>query len=276
VVTAYNPSDLPVTLTVPEAPLRVAAREKPRAVSVRELRALGSAFFAGLAIDDLAALGGALFQRRYPAGQIVLLEGAASSVLYVVEAGRLKLFKTSPRGREQVLRLLRPGDMFNEVAVFDEGPNPASAQAIEDCTLYLLRRRDLVRFVAERPGIAIAITRDFAGRLREALALVEDLAFREVTCRLAKILLEGRDGRPPRLTQELLAAMAGSRREVVGRALKALSQEGAVRLERGRIHVHDRSPLERLAWMSRKSQSTPWPRPDNRTRPPPNNSGASP
>jgi CRP/FNR family transcriptional regulator len=216
---------------------------------VRELRALRSAFFAGLANDDLEALSGAMFQRSYPAGQIVLLEGAASSVLYVVQAGRLKLFKTSPKGREQVLRLLRPGDMFNEVAVFDEGPNPASAQAIEDCTLYLLRRRDLLRFVTERPGIAVAITRTFARRLREALALVEDLAFRDVTSRLAKILLERHDGAAPRLTQELLAAMAGSRREVVGRALKALSQDGAVKLERGRIHVCDREALERLAWM---------------------------
>jgi CRP/FNR family transcriptional regulator len=250
VATTYNPATLPATLTLPESARgRPGTREKPRAVSVRELRSLGSEFFNALASDDLQALGSAMFQRSYPAGQIVLLEGAASSVLYVVQAGRLKLFKTSPRGREQVLRLLRPGDMFNEVAVFDEGPNPASAQAIEDCTLYLLRRRDLLRFVAERPGIALAITRTFARGLREALALVEDLAFRDVTSRLAKILLEGQNGSTPRLTQELLAAMAGSRREVVGRALKALSQEGAVKLERGRIHVLDRKALERLAWM---------------------------
>jgi CRP-like cAMP-binding protein len=186
---------VPATLTLPDTVRqRPGTREKPRGVSVRELRSLRSAFFAELATDDLTALSGAMFQRSYPAGQIVLLEGAASSVLYVVQAGRLKLFKTSARGREQVLRLLRPGDMFNEVAVFDEGPNPASAQAIEDCTLYLLRRRDLLRFVAERPGIAVGITRTFARRLREALALVEDLAFRDVTSRLARILLEGQPG----------------------------------------------------------------------------------
>jgi CRP/FNR family transcriptional regulator len=239
---------LSVTLTRPIGD-QAGTRQKPRAVTLRELQSLRSPFFDELATDDLAALSGAMVQRRYPAGQIVLLEGAASSVLYVVQAGRLKLFKTSPRGREQVLRLLRPGDMFNEVAVFDEGSNEASAQAIEDCTLYLLRRRDLLRFVAERPGIALAIIRTFAHRLREAIALVEDLAFRDVTSRLAKILLERRDGAAPRMTQELLAAMAGSRREVVGRALKALSQEGAVKLERGRIHVRDRQVLERLAWM---------------------------
>ena len=101
--------------------------------------------------------------------------------------------------------------------------------------------------ISERPGIALAITRTFARRLREALALVEDLAFRDVTSRLARILLDGQDGSTPRLTQELLAAMAGSRREVVGRALKTLSLEGAVKLERGRIHVRDRAALERLA-----------------------------
>jgi CRP-like cAMP-binding protein len=239
---------LSVTLTrLPSE--RAAIREKPRAVSVRELRSLHSPFFDALATDDLEALGSAMFQRSYRAGQIVLLEGAASSVLYVVQAGRLKLFKTSPKGREQVLRILRPGDMFNEVAVFDEEPNPASAQSIEDCTLYLLRRRDLLRFVAQRSGIALAITRTFARRLREAMTLVEDLAFRDVTSRLAKILLDGQNDKTPRLTQELLAAMAGSRREVVGRALKALSQEGAIKLERGRIHVCDRAALERLAWM---------------------------
>ena len=237
-------------LTAPPAitPPTNSRGQKPRSVSVRELRALPSPFFTGLANDDLEALGAAMFQRSYPAGQIVLLEGAASSVLYVVQAGRLKLFKTSTRGREQVLRLLRAGDMFNEVAVFDDGPNPASAQAIEDCSLFLLRRRDLLRFIEQRPGIALAITRNFARRLREALTLVEDLAFRDVTSRIAKILLEGQPDGAPRLTQELLAAMAGSRREVVGRALKALSQDRAIRLERGRIHVCDRQALEHVAW----------------------------
>ncbi len=212
---------------------------------------LPSPLLRALALGDLEALGGAMFQRTYPAGQIVLLEGAASSVLYVVQSGRVKLFKTSPRGREQVLRLLRPGEMFNEVAVFDEGPNPASAQAIEDCRLFLLRRRDLLRFMAERPGIALAVTRSFAGRLREALELVEDLAFRGVSSRLAKVLLDDQTEagtRAPWLTQELLAAMAGSRREVVGRALKTLRQDGIIRLERGRIHVRDRAALQRLAW----------------------------
>jgi CRP-like cAMP-binding protein len=236
-------------VSVLTAPPPIASRrQKPRAVSARELRALPSPFFHSLGEEDLEALGSAMFQRRYPAGQIVLLEGAASSVLYVVQAGRLKLFKTSSRGREQVLSILHPGDMFNEVAVFDEGPNPASAQAIQDCSLFLLRRRDLLRFVEQRPGIALAITRNFARRLREALMLVEDLSFRDVTSRIAKILLEGQPEASPRLTQELLAAMAGSRREVVGRALKALSQDGAIRLARGHIHVCDAKALKRLAW----------------------------
>jgi CRP-like cAMP-binding protein len=224
--------------------------QKPRPVSAAELRALPSPFFRSLADADLEQLGQAMAQRVYPAGQLVLLEGAASSVLYVVQRGRVKLFKTSTKGREQVLRLVRAGEMFNEVAVFDEGPNPASAQAIEESRLFLLRRRDLLRFMAERPGVALGVTRHFAFRLREALDLVEDLAFRDVSTRVARILLEGRTGesaRAPWLTHELLAAMAGSRREVVGRALKTLKQDGIIRLERGRVHIQDRGALERLA-----------------------------
>jgi CRP/FNR family transcriptional regulator len=233
------------------AAIRLAAREKPRSVTPDELRALPSPFFRSLADADLLVLGQAMAQRDYPAGQIVLLEGAASSVLYVVQAGRVKLFKTSARaGREQVLGLVRPGEMFNEVAVFDEGPNPASAQAIEKSRLFMLRRRDLVRFMAERPGIALGVTRHFAFRLRKALDLVEDLAFRDVSSRLARILLDGEAGatvRAPWLTQELLAGMAGSRREVVGRALKTLKQDGIITLERGRIQVRDRQRLASLA-----------------------------
>jgi CRP-like cAMP-binding protein len=235
---------------VPAATSDRRTSQKPRPVEAAELRALPSPFFRSLADADLEQLGQAMAQRVYPAGQIVLLEGAASSVLYVVQSGRVKLFKTSTKGREQVLRLVRAGEMFNEVAVFDEGPNPATAQAIEESRLFLLRRRDLLRFMAERPGVALGVTRHFAFRLREALDLVEDLAFRDVSTRVARILLEGRTGesaRVPWLTHELLAAMAGSRREVVGRALKTLKQDGVIRLERGRVHIQDRGALERLA-----------------------------
>jgi CRP/FNR family transcriptional regulator len=204
-------------------------------------------FFDPLEPEDLEAVRAVLVQRTYPAGQVVLLEGAASSVLYFIRAGRVKLYKTSPRGREQVLQLLRPGESFNEVAVLDGGPNPASAQAIEPTTLLLLRRQDLLRLVRERPSFALALIRAFASRLRQVMDLVEDLAFRHVSSRVAKVLLQWHaEGADWRLTQELLAAMAASRREVVGRALRALEQEGAIKLSRGRIRVLDPEQLERL------------------------------
>jgi CRP/FNR family transcriptional regulator len=210
-----------------------------------ELRSLP--LFSGLDDEDLEFVRSVCVQRSYPAGQIVLLEGAPSSVLYSIRAGRVKLYKTSTRGREQVLQLLRAGDSFNEVAVLDGGPNPASAQTIEPTTLVLLRRQDLLRLLRERPGFALALIRSFASRLRTVLELVEDLAFRQVTSRVAKILLQwdAEDG-GSRLTQELLAAMAASRREVVGRALRSLEQEGAIELARGKVRVLDRAQLERL------------------------------
>ena len=140
-------------------------------------------------------------------------------------------------------------EKYGVLYTYYEGQGIPSMQALcllgAGDTLHAAGQLDVAKQTLQR-GIALAIARTFAHRLREALMLVEDLAFRDVTSRLAKILLEGQAG--SRLTQELLAAMAGSRREVVGRALKALSQEGAVRLERGRIHVVDRDALERLAW----------------------------
>ena len=251
-----EPCDNPphVVLAAPLPPLapELQPRSKPRPVSADNLRSVDSPFFSALSNGDLEALAPAMVQHSYPAGQVVLLEGAASSVLYLLQAGRIKLYKTSPKGREQVLRLIRPGELFNEVAVFDGGPNPASAQALVDSTLFLLRRRDLMRLMEQRASIALAVTASFARRLREALDLVEDLAFRDVTSRVAKILLQGDSTEPvraPWLTQELLAAMAGSRREVVGRALKALHQEGAIRVERGRVHVENPELLRDYVWL---------------------------
>ncbi|MBI4492975.1 MAG: Crp/Fnr family transcriptional regulator [Chloroflexi bacterium] len=221
------------------------ASPPPSSPSLADLRALS--LFASLDPEDLEFVRSVVVQRSYRAGQVVLLEGAASSVLYFIRAGRVKLYKTSSRGREQVLQLLHPGESFNEVAVFDGGPNPASAQAIEPTTLLLLRRQDLLRLVRERPTFALALIRAFASRLRQVLELVEDLAFRQVTSRVAKVLLQWEaEGAGWRLTQELLAAMAASRREVVGRALRSLEQEGAIRLSRGKIRVLDREQLERL------------------------------
>jgi CRP/FNR family transcriptional regulator len=190
-------------------------------------------------------------ERSYQRGEIVILEADPCEAIYFVKTGRVKVFKTSPEGREQVLRIMKPGDTFNEVPVFDGGPNPASVQALEPTELYLLAKVDMQRLMREMPGVCINVTRILASRLRHLVELVEDLSFRHVTGRVAKLLLQhAAEPSAPngagRLTQQQMATMAGTAREMVGRALKSLEQAGAIRVERGRIVILDKDALERL------------------------------
>ena len=212
-------------------------------------------YFADLDAAGLARIEERLVERRYERGRVVFMEGGACQGLYVVRAGRVRIYKVSPEGREQVLMVAGPGETFNEVPNFDGGSNPASAEALESSVLYLLPKADLLSIVETEPVVARAIMQVFASHLRHLTVLVEDLSFRNVTSRVAKILLGqvqrveapgGAGARPARLTQQQMAAMAGTAREVVGRALKALEQQGVIRVERGRVVVV--SP-ERLADM---------------------------
>lgn len=209
--------------------------------------------FAHLDDDDLARVASITVERRYDRGDIILLEGERGGALHYVCDGVIKIFKTSREGKEQVLRLIVAGHTFNDVPALDGGPNPASAAALEASVIYATPSAALRRLVAERPAMAEAVIQTFAAALRHLVTLVEDLSFRHVTARIAKILLDSerdqdRAGQVPhRLTQQEMAAMAGTAREMVGRALKELEAAGAIELRQGRITVLSRERLEVLA-----------------------------
>jgi CRP/FNR family transcriptional regulator len=212
-------------------------------------------YFGDIEPSQLEAVAAAVVEHSYRRGDPVFLEGYPCEGLYVVKSGRVRVYKISPEGREQVLLIAGPGDTFNEVPVFDGGPNPASVEALEPTVLLLLPRSALLAMMEAHPEIGRAFMRTFAMRIRQLVGLVEELSFKTVTGRVARILLEqlpasaGEGGRaPPRLTQREIAAMAGTAREVAGRALKALELQGAIRIERGRIVIVDR---ERLASVGR-------------------------
>lgn len=225
-------------------------------VDVHELRK--APLFAPLSEDDIAYVAAVTVERRFERGDIIILEGDRGGALYYVQSGLIKVFKSSPEGKEQVLRLIEPGRTFNDVPALDGEPNPASAAALEPSVVYATGGAELRRLIAERPGVALATVHALAGALRHLVTLVEDLSFRHVTARVAKILLEqdaaqeagkdGSHGKPAhRLTQQEMAAMAGTAREMVGRALKELESEGAIRIQRGRITVVNRDRLRLLA-----------------------------
>ena len=204
-------------------------------------------YFASLDPASLARLAAEAAERRCAAGELVLAEGEPCQGLSFVVSGRVDAFKLSEDGREQVLRILGPGRTFNDVPVFDGGPNPAGVAALEESIVGLLSAARIHALLRERPDVAAAVIRLLAVRLRAMTEMVEDLALRGVSARVARLLLQCSRGTPPlaegagdhcaHLTQQQLATMTGTVREVVQRALKALEREGAIELARGRIRV---------------------------------------
>jgi CRP-like cAMP-binding protein len=204
-------------------------------------------YFLDLGPAELESIRALVFHKVARRGELIAIEGEPADSLYFVASGAVKVFKTSVQGREQILTIVRPGEAFNDVAVFDGGPNPASAQAMGQVLLYGIKREDVEVLLRNHPRIALNVVKVLAARVRNLVSLVEDLSFRTVVGRVARILLEhaeGKAGQRPWLTQHEMAAMAGTVREVVGRSLKTLEEEGAIKLDRHRIIIINKKILE--------------------------------
>jgi CRP-like cAMP-binding protein len=199
------------------------------------LRYLGNVpYFAGLAAPALQALAAQCRVRALDAGESILLEGEPAEGLYIVLSGRVRVFKSSPEGREQVLIVLTPGETFNDVPVFDGGPNPASADALGAGTgVCLVPTPVVAHLLATNPVVAASVTKVLASRLRHLTMLVEDLSLRQVIQRVARLLLEESAGGSStiQLTHQQMAARVGTAREVVSRALRELEGRGAITRE---------------------------------------------
>ncbi len=223
-------------------------------VSIELLQSLS--YFSGLTTPELEPIRQLVFEKSAQRDDLILLEGQPAQALYFVVAGVVKMFKSSAQGKEQVVGLIRPGESFNDVPIFDGRPNPASAMALGPVDLYGISKDGIDSILRQHPKVAADVVAILAGKLRELMSLVEDLSFRHVTARLARLLLEyvedrgkpglGEAGIKQRLTQQEMAAMIGTAREVVGRSLKALEEEGAIRMERHRIVIRDREALKEI------------------------------
>lgn len=216
-------------------------------------------YFSGLSSTELDSVRKFIFEKTAERGEVILLEGEPAKALYFVASGVVKVLKTSSEGKEQVLNIVRPGDSFNDVPVFDGGLNPASAQAMGPVTLLGISKDDLKVVLRDYPQVAVSIIKVLADRVRQLMSLVEDLSFRHVIGRLAKILLEHAGdgtGLRTRLTQQEMAAMVGTVREVVGRSLKALEEGGAIKLDRHRIVITNKEALMEIVKASSETKVT--------------------
>lgn len=207
-------------------------------------------FFAGLddaTYDALLARG---ITRRFPKGAMLFMESEPCKGLFFVQSGLVKIFKLSESGREQILAIQQPGDSVAELPVFDDGPYPASAAAMEDADVLFIPKDAFRALLAERPQLGQAVILALGRRLRKMVSLVEDLSLRQVRQRLARLLLEesaGADAYRLRFTNEELAARLGSVRDVISRTLSTFQNDEFIELNGRQVTIVDRGGLEAVA-----------------------------
>ena len=208
----------------------------------------------GLDAATLDAIAHAAVKREYDASQVVFLEGEPCAGLYVVQDGWLKAVKTSPNGREQVMRFVGPGEVFNEIGVLVGDANLVTVIALEAATVWIIRRDTLLRLMDEYPRLARTITQNLGKRVLHLISLVEDLSLRTVEARLARVLLEQSTEevlqRHRWTTQTEMASRLGTVPDVLNRALRSLVEEGLIQMERHQIRILNRQRLEAKAMMS--------------------------
>ena len=210
--------------------------------------------FSGLSEAELEFLIARVVSRKYSPGEMVFSEGEPCAGLFVVESGSVRIFKSSPGGREHVLSIEGPGGSIAELPVFDGGNYPASVVAMEDTVLLFVSRQDFQSLCLTHPQVALKVLKVVGGRLRRLVGIIEELSFTTVRHRLGAYLLrlaqsEGRkvpqgiEITLPANNQEL-ASQIGTVRELVSRNLSRLQAEGLISLEGRTLVVRDLKALE--------------------------------
>lgn len=178
--------------------------------------------------------------RQVERGEILFWEGDPCAGLHIIDDGSVKLYRISPQGRQYIVRVLQEGDTCNEVPAFDGGTNPVNVEALEKSKVWVIEGETLRALVKSHPNFALKVMSNFGKNLRGLVRMVSEMAFYQVTNRLARLISELPEEEPrPHLTQEQLAAQLGTVREVIGRSLKELERSGAIRIEDRRIYIAD-------------------------------------
>jgi len=213
--------------------------------------------FRGVAAEARDALAATLHYADYSRGATVFAEGEQGDTLYIVLSGKVKVGRRAADGRENMLSVMGPSDMFGELSVFDPGPRTATATVLTDARLASLDQASLRPWIRDRPEIAEQLLRVLARRLRRTNDALADLIFTDVPGRVAKALLDlaTRFGRQVEdgvlvaheLTQEELAQLVGASRETVNKALADFAGRGWLRLEARAVTILDVDRLTRRA-----------------------------
>ncbi len=213
--------------------------------------------FQGVEPRAVSALTADLHPVDFPSGHTVFVEGEPGDRLYIVISGKVKIGRRAPDGRENLLTIMGPSDMFGELSIFDPGSRTSSATTITEVRAVPMEREMVRAWIADRPEIAEKLLRVLARRLRRTNHDLADLIFTDVPGRVAKQLLRlaqrfgTQDGDVLRvshdLTQEEIAQLVGASRETVNKALSDFAHRGWIRLEGKCVLIRDSEHLSRRA-----------------------------
>ncbi len=206
-------------------------------------------YFEGLDESLLQQVAEYMQLREYERGEALFWEGDPCAGLHIIEQGFVKLYRLSPQGRQYIVRVLQEGETCNEVPTFDGGANPVNVEALETTRVWVIQANVLRELLQKHPEFAQKVINNLGKNLRGLVRMVSEMAFYQVTHRLARLISEQSpdelSGTP--WTQEQLAARLGTVREVVARSLKELERSGAIQMDKRRIAVSDPDVLAQWA-----------------------------
>ncbi|HNZ47809.1 MAG TPA: Crp/Fnr family transcriptional regulator [Candidatus Hydrogenedentes bacterium] len=213
----------------------------------------GCPLFAEVAPEHLKDLAGLMSIRRYEPGETVFQEGDTADGLYIIVDGQVKIGRYAPDGREQVLHIFEEGEPLGEAAMFEGGHFPATAQTLTAATILFLLRADFLYLAEKKPALLLNLLAVLSRRLRRFVQMIDDLALKEVSTRLAKHLLELSEEADSShevfltTSKTMLAARLGAVAETLSRTLARMQRRGIIQVDGRRVLLKNREALEALA-----------------------------
>lgn len=209
--------------------------------------------FNGLTATELQFLAERAVPRNYSKGELLFTEGDPCTGLFVIESGRVRIFKSSPNGREQILAVEGPGSSIAELPLFDGGNYPASTAAMENARIYFISKQDFHSLCLVHPQVPLKVLKVVGARLRKLVGIIEELSFTTVRSRLISVLIRlakagkktpaGIEIQLPPSNQEL-ASEIGTVRELVSRNLSRLQAEELIQMDGKTVTIPDLKQLQ--------------------------------
>jgi CRP-like cAMP-binding protein len=213
--------------------------------------------FAGLKDEDLKRVRAIATLRQVRKKEVLFSDGEEARGFYIILSGKVKLYKISPEGKEQILHVVSAPDAFAEAALFLEGSYPAFAEPLSDCRLFYIPKRDFIQLIEKNPQLSINMIVSLSHYLRRFASLIEELSLKEVSSRIAKYLLDlsfksSRGGKYTEeveldLTKTQLASKLGTISETLSRTLGKMKARGIIDVKKNRIVILNRKALEETA-----------------------------